>query len=338
MRFLIIGLGSMGKRRVRCLKALGHTDVAGCDPRVDRKEEVARLQRIPVFTDFEEAVASFKPDILIICVPPQHHMSYIRWAIDHSLHFFVEASVVDDGMAEAVTALGSLRIVAAPSATMMFHPAIMLVRDVVKSGELGKISNVILHSGQYLPDWHTYEKVSDYYVSNPSTSGGREIVPFELTWITKVFGFPKRVAANFRKTITIPGAEKIDDTYNCLLDYGSFLSVLTVDVVSRYATRRLLINGDSKQLFWSWDENCVKVFDPVKNAWEERSYTMAGAQQGYNANIGENMYIEEIKNFIDAIEGKHPFINSMRADHSVLKLLYACEESDTKGRFVVTGE
>lgn len=338
MRFLVVGLGSMGKRRVRCLQALKQAPVAGFDLRQDRTEETARLYGVPVYNDFAAAVAAHKPDALIISVPPQHHMHYMRWAAEHDMHFFVEASVVDDGMAALIESLARKSIVAAPSATMMFHPAIKLVRDIVAGGELGKISNVLLHSGQYLPDWHTYEKVSDYYVSNPATGGGREIVPFELTWFTMVFGFPKRVAATFRKTIDIAGAEKIADTYNCLLDYGTFLSSVTVDVVSRYATRRLVINGDKKQLYWSWDENCIKVFDPVKNAWEQRSYIMAGAEKGYNANIGENMYIEEINTFIEAVEGKHPFINTMPLDHAVLKLLYACEQSDTSGRFVETAQ
>jgi hypothetical protein len=39
------------------------------------------------------------------------------------------------------------------------------------------------------------------------------------------------VAANYRKTIEIPGAEYIDDTYNILLDYSNYLAVVTVDVV-----------------------------------------------------------------------------------------------------------
>ena len=39
MKFLVIGLGSMGKRRVRCLQALQYTDVVGFDPREDRRKE-----------------------------------------------------------------------------------------------------------------------------------------------------------------------------------------------------------------------------------------------------------------------------------------------------------
>jgi len=334
MRVLVIGLGSMGKRRVRCLQALGGQATYGFDLRADRVKEAKELYGIEAFSQFADAEREARPEALVISVPPDQHMRYINYAIDKNLHYFVEASVVDEGMREAIDRLRAKKIVAAPSATMMFHPAIKMIAQIVKSGELGKLSNVILHSGQYLPDWHTYEKVSEYYVSNPPTGGGREIVPFEMTWFTMIFGFPKRVAGNFRKTIEIDGAGKIDDTYNCLLDYGNFLAAVTVDVVSRYATRRFLINGEKKQLYWSWDEKAFKVFDPMKNAWEERKYEMAQAQQGYNPNIGENMYIEEIRNFIDAIAGKGEFINTMANDHNVLKILYKIEQSDKSGMFI----
>ena len=336
MTFLVVGLGSMGKRRVRCLKALGIKDIYGFDLRKDRTEEVSKLYGVEVFNDFDEAFDKARPDALIISVPPQYHIIYINAAIERGIHFFVEASVVDDGMKAAIDKINKMKIVAAPSATLMFHPAIKLINKIIKDGELGKISNVLLHSGQYLPDWHTYEKVSDYYVSDPATGGGREIVPFELTWFTMVFGYPKRVSGNYRRTIEIIGAENIDDTYNCLLDYGDHLSVVTVDVVSRYATRRLLINGSEKQLYWSWDENCVKIYDPKKGAWEQRDYQMISAQKGYNANIGENMYIEEIAGFLDAIKNKTNFINTMEADYSVLQLLYKIEEADKTGKYIKT--
>lgn len=258
----------------------------------------------------------------------------MKLAIQYRKHFFVEASVLDTDMENIKKDLRSVNIVAAPSATMIFHPAIRQIKDIISSGELGEVSNIIFHSGQYLPDWHTYEKVRDYYVSNPATGGAREIVPFELTWITHIFGFPKRVCGNVRKTINIEGAEKIDDTYNFLLDYENLLATVTVDVVSRYATRRLLINGDRKQLLWDWNQNNIQIYDPAKGKWEFIEYKMIGAEAGYNQNIGENMYIDEIRAFIDAVEKDRPFVNTIENDHKVLKLLYAIEESDRNRTYI----
>jgi len=326
----------MGKRRVRCLKALGYqnNDISGFDLREDRRNEVEEKYGIKAYDQVEHAIEAGKPSAMIISVPPDIHHIYMETAIEKGIHFFVEASVVDTKMDLIKDRLKGVPIIAAPSATWLFHPAIKLIQEIVVSNELGKISNVMYHAGQYLPDWHTYENVSDFYVSNPVTGGAREIVPFELSWITCLFGFPKRVCGNFRKTVDIEGAEKIDDTYNILLDYSDFLATVTVDVVSRYAIRRLLINGDEKQLHWNWDDNCVKVYDPSKNHWEKMPYKMTSSEPGYNPNIGENHYTDEIKNFIEAIEGKAEFINNMKKDHDVLKLLYAIEKSDRDASFV----
>jgi NAD(P)-dependent dehydrogenase (short-subunit alcohol dehydrogenase family) len=41
LKFLVVGLCSMGKRRVRNLQALGHAGLAGFDPREDHRREAA---------------------------------------------------------------------------------------------------------------------------------------------------------------------------------------------------------------------------------------------------------------------------------------------------------
>lgn len=336
MKILVIGLGSMGKRRVRCLKALGllPEDIAGLDTSRARREETAALHGIVVYDALEAALDRHAPDALIISVPPDLHHVYMKAAAERSLPFFVEASVVDTDL-DAITALvRQAGIVAAPSSTLRFHPAIQTIASLLAQGALGKISSILYHSGQYLPDWHTYEHVRDYYVSNPATGAAREIVPFELSWLVELLGWPRRVAGMFRKTIAIEGAPDIDDTYAALLDYGDFLLNLSVDVVSRRATRRLLINGENKQLRWDWDEQAILVFDPAVGAWETLPYVAGQAQEGYNANIGENMYIDELAAFLKAARGEAPFVNTLEKDHMVLKILYAIEQADRESRVV----
>lgn len=334
MKALVIGLGSMGKRRIRCLKALGVEDIRGFDLRADRRAETEGKYAVGTFGDFKVAMESFCPEVLIISVPPDAHHIYMKAAVAAGLHFFVEASVVDTDMASLLAKLKGTPLVAAPSATMLFHPGIRMVGEILAKGRLGKLSSVQLHSGQYLPDWHTYERVDEYYVSNPATGGAREIVPFEMTWLCHMLGFPKRVAGVYAKTIDIVGAERIDDTYSFLMDYGGFLASVTVDVVSRHATRRLLINGDASQLVWDWDENQVRIFDPEKGAFESLPYEMKSAEPGYNPNIGENMYIQEIHCFLEAVAGKAPYISTLERDHEILKLLYAIEESSRSSAFI----
>ena len=336
MKFIIVGLGSMGNRRARCLKALGCPagDIRGVDLREDRRSAAHDKHGIAVFTALDEAQKGFGADGVIVSLPPDRHVEAMKWCVRNNLHVFVEASVIQDGLEELDGLFRGRRLVCSPSCTLRFHPAIKLIDQVVKSGRLGKLSNFTFHCGQYLPDWHTYEKVSDYYVSNPATGGAREIVPFELTWIVNTFGFPTRIAGNYRKTIHIEGAEQIDDTYNCLLDYGDHLGVMTVDVVSRCAVRKLLVNGSEGQLQWSWEADEVRIYDPQRGRWETVAYPLEKAHEGYNPKITEGMYIEEVRQFTSAISGHGAFPNTLEDDIRVLSLLAKIELSNREGRFV----
>jgi len=334
MKALVIGLGSMGKRRIRCLQSLEINDIVGVDVRHDRRIEAMSKYDISVFPSLTDLWATGKPDIAIISLPPKLHVEAMRECMAHQVSFFVEASVISDGLAEIAARAKEIGLIAAPSSTLYFHPAITKIFQIVRERRLGKISNVLLHSGQYLADWHTYESVSDYYVSDPSTGGAREIVPFEMTWFTKLFGFPSRVAGQYRKTIDIPGAEYIDDTYNILLDYRTYLASITVDVVSRYATRRLTINGSDGQLIWSWDDPVIRIFESSTDTWNDIHYEIENSESGYNNNIGEGMYIRETSAFIEAVLGKGKFPNSLEEDIQVLNLLYSIERSDKLARFI----
>jgi len=332
---LIIGLGSMGKRRIRNLQSLGLKSIFGFDLREDRRNEAKDKYNIETFDSFESAISKYKFDAFVISLPPDIHHVYMKKAIEMNIPAFIEASVVDTDLELIIAQAKSKNACLVPSCTFYFHPAIKIIEEIIKNNELGKISNILYHSGQYLPDWHTYEDVSEYYVSNKDTGGGREIVPFELTWITLILGLPKRIVGFYKNTIAIKGAEDIDDTYNLLMDYGNMIFNLTVDVVSRHATRRLIMNGGKKQLYWNWDDNMIKIFDPELNKWNEIKYEAISAQSGYNKNITEQMYIDEMAAFLKTVKGEDKFPNSLEQDHKVLKLLYAVENSDNNNKIEI---
>lgn len=333
MKILVIGLGSMGKRRIRNLKALNFSFIDGFDVREDRRVEAVSKYNIRTYADFEQAITENKYDAFIISVPPDIHHIYMKYALSLAVPFFVEASVVDDDLAHISNESDRLELLAAPSSTMFFHPAIKKIKELLQNNIIGNVTHINYQSGQYLPDWHAYENVSDFYVSNKSTGGAREIVPFELTWIVALFGFPKAVTGFYKKTIYIEGADEIDDTYSGLFDYEKFVLSLTVDVVSRAATRKLLINGSIGQMQWDWNDDHIDVYTESKG-WYKETFERISAEKGYNENITEQMYIDEMSCFFDALSGKSKFVNCLSDDLKVLNLLYALEKSNDTGKLI----
>ena len=322
MRFLIVGLGSMGKRRIRNLQHLDAGEIIGFDLRADRCQESESKYGIKTYSHFAEAVEK-DPDALIISTPPDKHLEYAVIAAKNNKHFFTEASVLLDGMDELITLCLGNKIVAAPSCTMRFHPAIKDIKSIVRSEKCGKVTNFSYHSGQYLPDWHPWEDVRDFYAGKKETGGCREIVPFELTWIVDIVGFPQKIIGFFGKTMDIGAG--IDDTYVISMDFGSAYGNMTVDVVSRYATKNLILNMEQGQILWRWDENVVKLYDATSQRWILYHSPEGQAVEGYNKNIIEDMYIEEIRAFLEAINGEGKFPNSLEQDARLLELMHRME-------------
>ena len=326
MKFLVVGLGSMGKRRVRCLQALGYKNITGFDPRADRIAETQKNYGIAVTTDFSTLnVAEF--DALVLSTPPDLHNKYIQIAIEHKKPAFVEASVLLEGLQELNQAAKARNVFIAPSTTLRFHPIIKDIREIVKSGKYGKVTNFSYVSGQYLPDWHPWESIFDYYVSKKETGAAREIVPFEMTWMTEVFGWPEKVHCCFGKTMPSMKAD-IDDTYALSMKYKDFIGQLMVDVVARFAQRHLIINLDRAQLVWNWNDSLFTVYEADSNRQVVyHQPTAAASASGYNKNIIEQMYIDEVAAFISGIKDPKTYPNSLDEDIRCLQLLVNAEKN-----------
>ena len=323
MKFLIIGLGSMGKRRVRCLQSLGFNNIIGFDPRSDRCAEAKKKYSIDVLTQIEN-IDIKAINAIIISTPPDNHYEYIKFAVRNKLHAFIEAGVFSKGLKEMDILAKKHSLLLAPSCTLKFHPAIKKIKKIIESREFGKFVNFSYHSGQYLPDWHPWESVKDYYVSKKSTGGCREIVAFELTWLTDIFGIPTGIKGFKGKNMDV-GAD-IDDTYAISLQFKQGLGTLLVDVTSRYGIRNLVLNMENGQIMWRWDESFVNLFDSKVNRWIKYELEEKNAAEGYNRNITEGMYIEEIKTFVNAIKGNNCYLSNIEEEIRILELLYKTEK------------
>lgn len=322
MKALVIGLGSMGRRRIRCLQHHGVTSIYGFDVQQSRRKDAAAQYSIEVL-DTLEAFDFQTFDVVLICTPPDQHHLAMAWAIEARLPCFVEASVIRDPLPALLKRAVEQNTLIAPSCTLRFHPAIREITRIVRSQQYGKVCNFSYHCGQYLPDWHPWEKVTDYYVSNPLTGGAREIVPFELTWMVDALGWPVSVKGYRMRTGDV-GAP-IDDTYASLLRFEGFVGSLLVDVVARQAVRKLILNFERASLSWDWNEALIRVYEAETGRVHELHQPKTAAHAGYNQNIGEAMYLEEVGCFLDAAKGLQIFPHTLEADIRVLELLESIE-------------
>jgi predicted dehydrogenase len=323
MRFLVVGLGSMGKRRVRCLHHLGFRDVIAYDPKRSRCEEAHERYGIQTVTNFDAGM-ELGPEAIIISTPPDMHVEYGMAAARAAVPFFTEASVVDEGLDELIDLCRERRVVAAPSCTMRFHPSVRVVRDLVASEAIGAVSAFTYHSGQWLPDWHPWEDYREYYVSKRATGACREIVPFELVWLTWILGDVSGALAVRAKLSSLE--TDIDDVYQVLLKFSQgTLGHLLVDVIARVPFRTARFLGEQGVIEWVASEHIVRAFTAHDGVWTEYAEPAPIVEEGYLA--AENMYIEETRAFVATLTDSTPYPYSLEEDRSVLRVLQAAEAS-----------
>jgi predicted dehydrogenase len=328
MKVLVIGLGSMGKRRLRCLKRLGIADITGFDPRADRREEASSKYGIAATGDWDRA-RTLASDAWIVSTPPDTHVGYGTEAVTRGISFFTEANVTDPSMRELIAALAKSDIVGAPSCTMRYYFGPRRIKAMVEAGAIGRPLTFTYQSGQYLPDWHPWESYKDFYVSKRATGACREIVPFELCWLTDVFG-PVASLSCMKDRLGDLDAD-IDDVYQLLLRFDNrVIGHLMVDVIARPAVRLFRLLGTSGTIEWDHGLKRLRHYGAENGSWKEESLDIGTVEPGYLH--AEEPYVDEMADFLAAVRRERPWPYPFTEDERILSLLERAESSDRHGR------
>lgn len=335
LRVLVIGQGSMGRRRVRNLLHIGGHEVAAFEPDPSRREQAVAEAGIKAFSTFEEGLA-WQPDALVVSTPPDHHHEYALAAARKGLHFFTEASVVPGQTQELIAAVANRPIVAAPSCTLRFHPGIQMLRRRISEGAIGRPLAVLHHVGQHLADWHPWEDYRTFYVGRRETGAAREIVPFELNWMTYLFGRVRSIEGICGKFSSLE--VDIDDLYVAVVQFASGVqATLVVDVISRPAVRSARVIGEDGTMIWDFGARQVREWSQAEKHWTE--HPDPPPVQGPGGEwVAENMYIEEMRGFLSAIlDGREHYPFTLEDDDHLLAVLAALERASSEGRRVHLG-
>lgn len=320
MDILIIGLGSMGRRRIRILRRLKKIDnIVGVDFREDRRKDVEKIFLCKTYSSINDALnENCQIKCAFICTPPLSHSKITTEMLQTGLHIFSEINLVSDDYKYNISLARKKKRILFLSSTFYYREEIKFIREKLK----GKSNlNYIYHIGQYLPDWHPWENYQDFFVVNRRTNGCREIMAIELPWIIDVFGKVKsyNVMANNISELNI----HYKDNYIIQFEheFGN-KGVLIVDIVSPKAVRQLEIYGEKIYFSWNGLPTGLEYFDSNdKKMRVKQLYDEVEQIEGYENFVVENAYANEIKEFLAIIEGKAKAQYGFEEDFEILRLI-----------------
>lgn len=325
MKLLIVGLGSMGKRRARLARGMDASiQISGVDTTESRRTEAEGLG-ITAYASIGEAVAADKFDAALVCTAPITHAGIISELLDAGLPVFTELNLVSDGYEENMKKAKEKGLPLFLSSTMLYRGETQYIKRQVEAFD--KPVNYIYHIGQYLPDWHPWENYKNFFVGDKRTGGVREIFGIDLPWLLDTFGPVKSLHVEKDKISQLE-VDYPDSYFVTLRHENGVKGMLAVDVVSPKAVRNFECFGEGLHLFWEGNPRSLYTFDHDKGEkLPVNTYESFEHDSRYSDNIVENAYVDELANFFAVLKGAEQPRYSFEKDLETIRLIEAIEEA-----------
>ena len=321
-KVVVIGLGSMGRRRIRLMRSLAcPVEIVGVDTSSERRNEAKSQFGIDVASSLDEAVSLMAPDSAFVCTSPLSHGTIVSQCLDHQLNVFTEINLLGGWYDEMIKKADDKGVTLFLSSTFLYRKEIEFISESVRDRKV----NYIYHSGQYLPDWHPWESYKDFFVSDKRTNACREILAIEFPWIIGTFGEVESINVLKGKDSSLD--IDFNDNYMILIRHtNGNKGVFCQDIISRKGLRRLEVFSEEMHIFWDGTPQTLQVYDTEKKSLGSVSlYGSVEQLADYNANIIENAYREEIEEFFGVLDGTRMPRYSFEKDGRILRLIDGIE-------------
>lgn len=254
--FVIVGLGSIGRRHARNLSAFAPDARITVVRHRGGEDDLCRELGARVVTTIDDVEGDV--DLAVLATPSANHMDALPRLIESGWPLLVEKPVVADRReCDVVRSL----LATAPTAVrvagfnMRHLPSLGRMHELVASGELGTIARASFIAGQWLPDWRPGTDYRTCYSADVRRGGGVELdLSHEFDIARWLFG---DLSVEFARSGTFSDLEihSSDTAVAVLAPVGGTSPLVTValDYVARRRVRWYEVVGDRGRVEWSID-------------------------------------------------------------------------------------
>lgn len=210
MKILMIGLGAIGQRHLRNLRALLGDDAQffawrtqrsvptlAADMSVRENTDLEIEYSIRTFQNLDDALRE-RPDFAVIANPTSLHIPTALRCARANCDLFLEKPLSNslDGLEELQNEIEKRQLIATVGYPLRRHPACQLVKQLLRDQKIGVLLHARIAFGEYLPGWHPYEDYRKSYAARRELGGGVVLTQIhDLDLALWFFGAPHRVLA-----------------------------------------------------------------------------------------------------------------------------------------------
>lgn len=323
---LISGLGSIGRRHLRNLRACGYNDIllyrTGRSTLPDDE-----LEGIPAVYDYEEALAQ-QPRAVIVANPTAAHLETALPASRAGCYLFLEKPISHnlEGIDELQREVNERGLTVLVGFQFRYHPALRQIKAWLEEGAIGPVVSAQVHWGEYLPAWHPWEDYRKSYSARADLGGGVVLTlchPFDyLRWL---LGEVTAVSAMMG---TQSGLQlNVEDTACVTLRFKSgALGQVYLDYAQRPPSHTLHIVGQAGRITWDAADNDAHCYRAEAEGWEVFS-----PGDAFERNT---MFLEEMRHFLDCLEGKEQPCCTLHDGVRALEIVLAAKQSSVEQKTI----
>lgn len=292
MKFLIIGLGSIGQRHTRNLHNLGYKDIIAL--RTGKSTKPFDLE-IECFKDSDEAYRR-KPDAVLVCNPTSLHIPTALEAANRGCHILIEKPLSDslDKAKELQAIVREKKLTTLVAYNFRFHPAVARIKELIVGDFLGGVYFVRSQFASYLPAWHPWEDYKKSYASRADLGGGVVLTSsHELDMLRWLFGKYEKVSSTISsgKYLGI-GAEELALIH--IQFAGGVLAEVNLNYIQEPPKRYIEIVGEKGILFYDFYKDGIKFYSKEQKKWSTLFEPPEAA--------AEDTFSRELLHFIDCVK------------------------------------
>jgi len=213
---LIVGTGGIGERHLRCFQATGRASVSFCEANPERRKVIAERYGVKSYSDLTAALAAEKFNAAVICTPAPSHPALATQCLVAGLSVLVEKPLSSsrDGLATLRQTLAAASGVLRVAYVYRSIPVIREARELVQSGEFGRVHQVTVEAGQNFPLFRPdFQRI--YYARRESGGGAIQDYLTHMVHGVEWFVGPVVELACLAAHQVLPGVE-VEDTANLI--------------------------------------------------------------------------------------------------------------------------
>lgn len=326
--FLIVSLGSIGRRHLRNLRRrMPDAEIAVL--RLSGAGPVEPIEHANLILAGMGDVISFAPDAAIIASPASTHVAIACKLAEHGIHLLIEKPLACDAAAAShiLDVTRKTGVTCMVGYNLRFKASLLEVRRLLGARHVGDILSVRAEVGQYLPSWRPQQDYRKGVSARAELGGGALLeLSHELDYLVWLFGMPHRVQCSMGRYSQLE--IDVEDLVNITLEYREPRRLVDVhlDFLQRRAVRQCRFIGSEGTMLWDAIADTIALQGMSRRDQDE----VLGP---FDADAN-NTYLAELDHFISAIANGTAVSPAVAEGLDVLKLIQAARLSAQTGKTI----